>query len=76
VKTLLWLLFFRWVWVETATVVASKNDKGAALASFAWSMWAQRASVEAGNTGESAGLASVRFVGEGSVTNFGGRHES
>jgi hypothetical protein len=41
---------------------------------FAWSAWAQTATVVAGKRGEGAALASVRLVGMGSARHCGAGH--
>jgi hypothetical protein len=43
---------------------------------FAWSAWAQPATVVAGTTVQGAAPASVRSVGVGSARNCGGGHDS
>jgi hypothetical protein len=42
---------------------------------LAWSSWSQPATLVAGTTGQRAALASLRFVGVGSSSHCGSRHD-
>jgi hypothetical protein len=43
---------------------------------FAWSAWAELATVVADTTGQGAALACVRMLGMGSTSHYGGVHDS
>jgi hypothetical protein len=52
-----------------------RQVRGLFLPLFAWSAWAQPATVVAGTSGEGASLATVRSIGVGSASHCGGGHD-